>query len=111
MKRISIGVWTIVALGLGFAMAQAAPKAELWPLWQKHDPASTAKIDHGAWGKFLKQFVVAPHPSGINRVRYQAAGAEGVNLLKGYLDVMRAVTISNYNRAEQKAYWIKSTMP
>ncbi len=106
MKRILIGVLTIVALGLGFAMAQAAPKADLWPRWQKHDPASTAKIDHGAWDKFLKQFVVAPHPSGVNRVRYQAAAAEGVNLLKGYLDAMRGVAISNYNRAEQKAYWI-----
>ena len=87
-------------------MAQAAPKAELWPRWQKHDPASQQKIDHGAWDRFLKQNVVAPHPSGINRVRYQAVSADDQQSLKSYLHALQALAISSYNRAEQKAYWI-----
>jgi hypothetical protein len=89
-----------------YISAQAAPKAELWARWQKHDPASARKIDHGRWDKFLKQFVVAPHPSGINRVRYQAVRAEDLGHLKSYRQAMQAVAISDYNRAEQKAYWI-----
>jgi hypothetical protein len=87
-------------------MAQAAPKAELWARWQKHDPAGRQTIDHGTWDRFLKQFVVAPHPSGINRVRYQAVMPEDLRNLKSYLQAMQAVAISNHNRPEQKAYWI-----
>ena len=86
--------------------AYGAPKAELWARWQKHDPANRQKIDHGAWDKFLKQFVVAPHPSGINRVRYQAVTAVDLKGLKSYLQSMQGLAISTYNIAEQKAFWI-----
>ncbi|HEY7218350.1 MAG TPA: DUF547 domain-containing protein, partial [Candidatus Binatia bacterium] len=89
-----------------FPMALAAPKAEIWSRWQKHDPASRQRIDHGVWDRFLKQFVVAPHPSGINRVRYQAVTAADYKNLKSYLQAMRDLAISTYNRVEQKAYWI-----
>jgi hypothetical protein len=88
------------------AAAHAAPKAELWARWQKHDPASRQRIDHGAWDKFLNQFVVAPHPSGINRVRYQTVTAADLKGVKSYLQSMQALTISTYNRYEQKAFWI-----
>jgi uncharacterized protein DUF547 len=90
-----------------FAQAgYAAPKAELWARWQKHDAANRKTIDHYVWDRFLKQYVVAPHPSGINRVRYQAVTPEDLKSLKSYLLEMQSVAISNYSRAEQKAYWI-----
>lgn len=102
-----IGVATAVGAVLMLSSAaRAAPKAELWPRWQKHDPASREKIDHGTWERFLKQYLVARHPSGINRVRYQAVGVEDHKALKHYLQSLQAVAISNYNRNEQKAYWI-----
>jgi hypothetical protein len=87
-------------------VAQAAPKAELWARWQKHDPASMLQIDHGAWDKFLKQTLIAPHPSGINRVRYENVSPDDQRLLQDYLRSLQAVAISRYNRNEQKAYWI-----
>jgi hypothetical protein len=96
----------IVAMLLAHSLLHAAPKAELWARWQKHDPASTQKIDHSAWDRFLKQYVVAPHPSGINRVRYHVMTPEDLKNLKGYLQSIQGVAISNFNRAEQKAYWI-----
>jgi len=46
------------------------------------------------------------HPSGINRVRYQAVGPEDFTSLQAYLKSMQVVAISNYNRTEQKAFWI-----
>ena len=103
---IRVIIAAIVGVLLGYSLAQAAPKAELWPRWQKHDAANGQKIDHSAWDRFLKQYVVAPHPSGINRVRYQAVGAEDQRSLKNYLQSLQALAISNYNRNEQKAYWI-----
>lgn len=105
MRTAAIASLALVVICLGSALAVAAPKAELWPRWQKYDPGSTQKIDHGLWDKFLKRFVV-DHPSGINRVRYQAVMPEDLRDLKSYLEAMQGVAISNYNRPEQKAYWI-----
>jgi hypothetical protein len=106
LQFVLIRAVIIVAILLAHSLAHAAPKADLWPRWQKHDPASTQKIDHSAWGRFLKQHVIAPHPSGINRVRYQAVTPEDLKNLKAYLQSMQALPISSFNRAEQKAYWI-----
>jgi hypothetical protein len=64
------------------------------------------QIDHTAWNRFLKQHVVTTDISGIYRVRYQAVSFEDRKNLRGYLQAMQAVEVSNYNRAEQQAYWI-----
>jgi hypothetical protein len=106
---MSIGllrVLIVIAISFGHASLWAASKAELWARWQKHDPANRKTIDHYAWDRFLKQYIVAPHPSGINRLRYQAVTPEDLKSLKNYLQEMQSVAISNYSRAEQKAYWI-----
>jgi hypothetical protein len=105
-RTILIRIFTIAALFFAHALAHAAPKAELWARWQKHDPANRKTIDHYAWDGFLKRYVVAPHPSGINRVRYEAVTADDLKSLKSYLQEMQSVAISTYSRAEQKAYWI-----
>ena len=104
---IKLTQWAVFALGLLMATpGHAAPKAELWPRWETHDPASTQSIDHTLWDKFLKQNLVAPHPSGINRVRYTGVAPEDRKALKAYLKNLQSLPISSYNRAEQKAYWI-----
>jgi hypothetical protein len=104
--KTTFRIVTMAAVFFAQASLHAAPKAEIWARWQKHDPASRQKIDHGAWDRFLKQYVVTSDPSGINRVRYQAVTPEDFKGLKTYLQAMQSVAISNYSRAEQKAYWI-----
>ena len=101
-----IRVLVILAIVLAHGVVHGAPKAELWARWQKHDAANTQKIDHTLWNSFLKHYVVVPHPSGINRVRYQAVTPEDLKNLRAYLHSMQALPISSYSRAEQKAYWI-----
>ena len=104
--RIQFALIAALAMISGLlGRAQAAPKAELWARWQKHDPASAQRIDHGGWDRLLKQFVVN-HPSGINRVRYQEIRVEEQKLLKYYLQTLQGTPISTYNRKEQQAYWI-----
>jgi hypothetical protein len=83
-----------------------APQADLWPKWQNHDPASIRKIDHSVWDALLKKYLVAPHPSGINRFRYGSVTPEDRKALKGYLESLQSLPVSAYNRTEQKAYWI-----
>jgi hypothetical protein len=104
-RTIFVGV-VVTALAITITETHAAPRADLWPRWEKHDAASTQRIDHGAWNAFLKRYLVAPHPSGINRVRYASVAPEDRKALRSYLDKLQSVSISSYNRAEQRACWI-----
>ena len=103
--------WTLVpalalACCLAGSQALAAPAAELWPRWQKHDPASQRTIDHTAWQAFLERYVAADHPSGVNRFRYGAVTQADKSALDGYIAGLEKVAISTYGRNAQKAYWI-----
>ena len=106
MQLILFAVLTTAIFLSAASAVLAAPKADLRPRWQKHDPASRQTIDHSLWDGFLKKYLVAPHPSGINRVRYDAVAPEDRTALKSYLKKLQSIPISNYNRAEQEAYWI-----
>jgi hypothetical protein len=85
--------------------AWAAPQAELWERWTRHDPASTARLDHAGWGRFLAAYVVTD-AAGINRVAYGQVTAADRAALRGYLDVIAAAPVSTLSRPEQLAFWI-----
>lgn len=98
---------TVMTLALLVAQtAGAAPKADLWPRWEKNDPENKQKIDHSAWDAFLKKYIAAPHPSGINRVNYAALAPDDRTALANYVKSLENVAVSGYSRAEQRAYWI-----
>ncbi|MEJ2121858.1 MAG: DUF547 domain-containing protein [Alphaproteobacteria bacterium] len=82
-----------------------APKAELWDRWTAHDPASKTRIDHGAWGHFLKRYV-ARGADGINRVAYAKVTQADKQSLDAYVGRLAATKVSRLSRAEQRAYWI-----
>lgn len=85
--------------------ALAAPGAELWPLWDKHMPQSTARIDHTAWNRWLAQHIV-PGEDGINRIAYAAVTPEAHAELRDYIDGLQRINIAQYARAQQFAYWV-----
>ncbi|MBI3453196.1 MAG: DUF547 domain-containing protein [Rhodospirillales bacterium] len=93
------------ALTVGGPFAAAAPKADLWPRWQTHDPASAAMIDHAAWGGFLKSYVVKS-ADGVNRVAYGRVTPADRAALDAYIARLAALPIDGFNRDEQRAYWI-----
>ena len=93
-----------VLVAVSGAVASAAPKAELWQRWEKHDAASQTKVDHSAWDGFLKKHL-AP-ADGINRLDYAAVGADDKKILAGYLRVLEQTRVSSLNRGEQRAFWI-----
>jgi hypothetical protein len=100
---------TAVIMGSIFvaaSLAAAAPKADLWPRWERHDPRSTVTADHAAWDEFLGKYLVADDPSGINLARYGSVTPEDRQALRSYLDSLEAVRVSEMNRDEQRAYWI-----
>lgn len=67
--KIVVAIAMLLSLGLG-SIAGAAPRAELWPRWQAHDPQSSIRIDHSAWGRFLESYLVVDKPGAVNLVRY-----------------------------------------
>jgi hypothetical protein len=90
----------------GAIVAGAAPRSDLWSRWAAHDPAAAARIDHGPWDRFLKRYVIADDPSGVNLVRYGSVAAKDRGLLESYLEGLQEVPISRMSRPEQRAYWI-----
>jgi hypothetical protein len=101
---------SIIATTLGLLLftssLTAAPKADLWPRWESHDPSSSAVVDHSAWARFLDRYLVTDHPSGINRVRYGEVTSEDRRELESYIDGLQGTPVSRLNRDEQMAYWI-----
>lgn len=90
---------------VGSTGALSAPKADLWPLWEAHDPASTRIIDHARWTKFLQRHVHTD-ASGVNRIAYARIPETNRRDLAAYLSAMAATPVSTLRRAEQRAYWI-----
>lgn len=83
----------------------AAPKAERWPRWEAQDPASTTRVDHGAWDGFLARNLVEG-ADGINRLRYGRVTAADRAALDGYVAMLAAQRVTGLARAEQRAVWI-----
>lgn len=104
--RGMVAVACVAGLG-GFMAFETlfAPKAELWPRWLAHDPASAARIDHDPWDKFLGRYLKR-NGDGVTRLAYGRVTAADKKLLHGYLDGLRKTPIGRYNRDEQLAYWI-----
>ena len=105
MTRTSAAV-IMGSIFVAASLAAAAPKADLWPRWERHDPRSTVTVDHAAWDEFLGKYLVADDPSGINLARYGSVTPEDRQALRSYLDSLEAVRVSEMNRDEQRAYWI-----
>lgn len=80
LRAIGIAAAVVVA-----AAAFAAPKPDLWPRWEAHDPASTVRVDHRPWEELLAKYLVTGHPSGVNRVRYAQVTAEDKAALDRYV--------------------------
>lgn len=83
----------------------AAPAARLWPRFERHDPTSTRRVDHGLWAELLRT-LLRPQPDGRWLVAYAAAGAKERAALEAYLAALAAVPVSALARPEQMAFWI-----
>ena len=76
-----------------------------WDFWDRSDPASSTRVDHGVWDAFVKAHVV-DDGSGINKVRYRSVTSASRHALDGYLKRLSAIDPRALNRREQLAYWI-----
>lgn len=85
--------------------AWAAPKADLWAVWQKNSEQSSETVDHSTWQQFLSQYL-QPGSDGITRLNYAAVDQKNLNKLESYLTSLQSQPPSFLNRDQQRAYWI-----
>lgn len=85
--------------------ASAAPAAVLWPRWERHDPASTVRLDHATWAGFLARYL-RPRPDGVALLAYGAVDRADRAALAGYLEGLARTPVSSLARPEQMAFWI-----
>jgi hypothetical protein len=84
----------------------AAPKSSPLEFWSPGNENNTGVIDHTLWQQILTSYLDDKHQSGINRFDYAAVTTEDRKILSKYLQQLQQLDPREYNRAEQKAYWI-----
>ncbi|MFZ0610819.1 MAG: DUF547 domain-containing protein [Desulfobacterales bacterium] len=87
------------------ASAAAAPAADLWERWTANDPGSAVRVDHAAWDRFLKAYLING-PDGVTLVRYGQVSVADRTALERYIRRLAQTEVSRLNRNEQKAFWI-----
>ncbi|CZF83421.1 DUF547 domain-containing protein [Grimontia marina] len=86
------------------AVVFAAPKSDLWPIWEKSNESSSASFDHGHWQKILDKYLLEKGQH--NLFNYSAVSPADKALLSQYLTNLTALDPRNYSKAEQFAYWV-----
>ena len=104
-RHLLAGLALAGGLAGGLRPAAAAPKAELWAVWQPHNAASTVQVDHTLWDTLLARHVRVGD-DGIARVDYTRFAGESRAMLQRYLRDLAAVPVASLDRAEQMAFWI-----
>ncbi|MGR3344392.1 MAG: DUF547 domain-containing protein [Paracoccaceae bacterium] len=105
MKVLFLFVTLSLLMGFGSVERLFARKADLWPRWEMNDPASRKSIDHSAWNELLSR-KVRKRIDGVNVLDYVGFSATDRTNLAHYIADLAGVSISQFNRDEQLAYWI-----
>lgn len=96
----------LVAALLLASAAAAAPQAELWARWERHDPQSRITVDHAALDDFLKQY--RSEKDGVALLDYGGVDDGDAAALRGYIARLAATAVDELNRDEQRAFWINA---
>jgi hypothetical protein len=91
---------TALLVALAASAAWAGPVEELFA---RSARVSTAPVDHAAWDKLLKTYIVTG-ADGLNRVDYARFKTQGQAALKSYLTALQAVDPSQLDRSDQFAF-------
>jgi Protein of unknown function, DUF547 len=95
----------IAVIGASIFVAACIPKAKQADGNWAMSGTKTEPINHDAWDEILKNYA-RPADDGVNRVDYNGIKTKAAGELKAYLAALQSVTISEYPRDEQFAYWV-----
>lgn len=102
--RAALAALAALASLPSFTAVRPARTAPLDQTFAKSTPGSASTVDHSAWDRLLKTYVV-PSADGLNRVAYARFKADGRAELKRYLSTLERVNPDVLDRPEQFAFW------
>ena len=105
-SKITLTICYLLILNNSIFLLKAAPEADLWARWTKHQSNSVQKINHKQWATFLDRNLITNDKSNIYLVHYSRVTNKDRKILQNYLKYLENINISNYSRSEQFAYWI-----
>ncbi len=105
-SKITLTICYLLILNNSIFLLKAAPEADLWTRWTKHQSNSVQKINHKQWATFLDRNLITNDKSNIYLVPYSRVTNKDRKILQNYLKYLENINISNYSRSEQFAYWI-----
>ena len=105
-SKITLTICYLLILNNSIFLLKAAPEADLWARWTKHQSNSVQKINHKQWATFLDRNLITNDKSNIHLVPYSQVTNKDRKILQNYLKYLENINISNYSRSEQFAYWI-----
>ncbi len=105
-SKITLTICYLLILNNSIFLLKAAPEADLWTRWTKHQSNSVQKINHKQWATFLDRNLITNDKSNIYLVPYSRVRNKDRKILQNYLKYLENINISNYSRSEQFAYWI-----
>ncbi|MGH6814419.1 MAG: DUF547 domain-containing protein [Hyphomicrobiaceae bacterium] len=89
---------------VALTVMSAARAATVADTFSRHTVGSAKTVDHSAWDKLLKTYVV-PSADGINRVDYAKFKQEAHAEVKKYVAALEAVDVATLDKPEQFAFW------
>lgn len=95
----------IVGVSAALLLASCAPAAKQVEGNWATSGTKAEPINHDAWDEILTDYA-RPADDGVNRVDYNGIKSKAASELKAYLIALQSVTISEYPRDEQFAYWV-----
>ncbi len=98
-SKITLTICYLLILNNSIFLLKAAPEADLWARWTKHQSNSVQKIDHKQWATFLDRNLITNDKSDIYLVPYSRVTNKDRKILQNYLKYLENINISNYSRS------------
>ncbi|WP_035024888.1 DUF547 domain-containing protein [Enterovibrio calviensis] len=103
-KALPRYVTLFAALLLFSSQTFAAPKSELWPIWDRSNEENSASFDHSKWQRLLDTYLTEQGQHTL--FDYGTVTKQDSALLNQYLSDLTSLDPRNYRQAEQFAYWV-----
>lgn len=96
-----------ILLLLFTSLTSAAPKSDLWEIWDASNENSNINVSHVQWSTFLSKYAAFVDPStGTRLVSYATVSKEDHNGLKSYIAMLSDLDPRSLSKTEQFAYWV-----
>lgn len=104
LRSKSLHLIFFISLLVTSSLLSAAPKSELWPIWNRSNENNLATVDHKKWQHILEQYIF--RQGNNNLFNYKEVIDKDKIQLRQYINELSSLDPRNLNRKEQLAYWI-----